>query len=64
MFQVHSLHHQRERQFANNLIKFMDEPPETEIIFEEDKNEETIQMHLNTPQITFPEEDLVDAPAP
>ena len=48
------------KDLMNNLIKFMDEHPETEIIFEEDKNEETIQIHLNTPEITFPEEDLVD----
>ena len=44
----------------NNLIKFMDEHPETEISFEEEKNWETTQIHLNTPEITFPEEDLVD----
>ena len=33
----------------NNLIKFMDEHPETEIIFEEEKNEETIQIHQKSP---------------
>ena len=44
----------------NNLIKFMDEHLETEIIFEEEKNEETTQIHLNTPEITFPEDNLVD----
>ena len=44
----------------NNLIKFMDEHPNTEIIFEEEKCEENIQMHPNTPEISFPIEDLVD----
>ena len=44
----------------NNLIKFMDEHPETKIIFEEEENEETTQIHPNTPEITFPDEDLVD----
>ena len=44
----------------NNFIKFMDEHPETEIIFEVEKSEETTQIHLNTPEITFPDEDLVD----
>ena len=43
----------------NNLIKFMDEHPETEIIFEEEKNEKTTQINPNTPEITFPE-DLMD----
>ena len=33
----------------NNLIKFMDEHPETEIIFEEKKNEETTQIHQKSP---------------
>ena len=43
----------------NNLIKFMDEHPDTEIIFEE-KSEENTQIHSNTPEITFLDEDLVD----
>ena len=44
----------------NNLIKFLDDNPNTEIIFEEEKNEEDIQIHPNTPTISFPDEDLVD----
>ena len=48
------------KDLMNNLIKFMDEHPETKIIFEEEENEETTQIHLNTPEITFPDEDLVD----
>ena len=44
----------------NNLIKFMDEHPSTEIIFEEEKSEEDMQIHPNTPEISFPTEDLVD----
>ena len=43
----------------NNLIKFMDKHPSTEIIFEEEKSEDT-QIHPNTPEISFPTEDLVD----
>ena len=37
-----------------NLIKFMDEHPSTEIIFEEEKNEENVQEHSNTPENKFP----------
>ena len=33
----------------NNLIKFMDEHPATEIIFEEDKSEENTQIHQKSP---------------
>ena len=44
----------------NNLIKFMDEHPSTEIIFEDEKNEENMQEHSNTPEISFLTEDLVD----
>ena len=33
----------------NNLIKFMDEHPETEIIFEDEKNGETTQIHQKSP---------------
>ena len=38
----------------------MDEHPSTEIIFEEEKNEENTKEHSNTPEISFPTEDLVD----
>ena len=41
----------------NNLIKFMDEHPNTEIIFEKEKSEENMQIHPNTPEINFPTED-------
>ena len=34
----------------NNLIKFLDDNPNTEIIFEEEKNEEDTQIH---PQLAF-----------
>ena len=44
----------------NNLIKFMDEHPNTEIVFEEEKSEENTQTDPNTPAISFPTEDLVD----
>ena len=40
-------------ELMNNLIKFMDEHPSTEIVFEEEKNEEK-QIHANTPEINFP----------
>ena len=38
----------------------MDEHSSTEIIFEEEKNEKNTQEHSNTPEISFPTEDLVD----
>ena len=44
----------------NNLIKFMDEHPNTEIVFEEEKSEGNTQTDPNTPAISFPTEDLVD----
>ena len=44
----------------NNLIKFLDENPNTEVIFEEEKNVEDTEIHPNIPPTTFPEEDLVD----
>ena len=44
----------------NNLIKFMDEYPNTKIVFKEEKSEERKQIHANTPEINFPSEDLVD----
>ena len=47
-------------ELMNNLIKFMDEHPSTEIVFEEEKSEEKKQTHANTPEISFPAEDLVD----
>ena len=46
-------------ELVNNLIKFMDEHPSTEIIFEEEKSEEDMQIYPNTPEISFPSEDLV-----
>ena len=47
-------------ELMNNLIKFMDEYPNTKIVFEEEKSEERKQIHANTPEINFPSEDLVD----
>ena len=44
----------------NNLIKFMDEHPNTEIVFEDEKSDENIKTYPNTPEISFPTEDLVD----
>ena len=44
----------------NNLIKFMDEHPSTEIIFDEEKSEEDTKIHPNTSETSFPSEDLVD----
>ena len=41
-------------ELMNNLIKFMDEHPSTEIVFEEEKNEKEKQIHANTPEISFP----------
>ena len=43
-------------ELMNNLIKFMDEHPDTEIIYEEEKK----QIRANTPEISFPSVDLVD----
>ena len=44
----------------NNLIRFMDEHPNTEIIFEDKKNDKDTQIHPDIPEISFPDEDLVD----
>ena len=48
----------------DNLIKFLDDHPNTEIVFEEEKEDENpptdTQIHPNTPTISFPEENLVD----
>ena len=41
-------------ELVNNLIKFMDEHPSTEIIFEEEKSEEDMQIHPNTTRNKFP----------
>ena len=47
-----------------NLINFLNIHPKPEVIFEEDtvdgKPKEDIQAHPNTPDRSFPEEDLVD----
>ena len=38
----------------------MDKHPSTEIIFEEEKSEQNMQIHPQTPEISFQTEDLVD----
>ena len=44
-------------ELVSNLINFLDNNPNTEVIFEE---EDIMQDAPKTPEITFPEEDLVD----
>ena len=44
-------------ELVSNLINFLDNNPNTEVIFEE---EDVMQDVPKTPEITFPEEDLVD----
>ena len=44
-------------ELVSNLINFLDNNPNTEIVFEEEKD---TQDAPKTPEISFPEEDLVD----
>ena len=44
-------------ELVSNLINFLDNNPDTEVVFEEEKD---TQDAPKTPEISFPEEDLVD----
>ena len=50
-------------QLMDNLIKFLDKYPDAKLVVADEKNHQSPtdeEIHLDSPKISFPEEDLVD----